>query len=182
MNKTPRKWLRFNYQTAATSFLEEVEDIAWNAVEQFYMDATRGRFVDVKVERDSAALYIAYKVIFGASSIMQSFGTGSAMDKTSRYLADYMQSNLFNRLRQGFAVVGREEGEYTNIFGETVYSEGAFAGTSIEGTFYTPQQPTYDIQNAEKWLEQKGGWLDQLIKRRIEQWFNKNWDKFWEYN
>lgn len=151
------------------------------ALERFYKDATTGKEDETIVKDPAVGFYISNRVIFGASAIMKSFGTGSAMDKTSRYLEDYWKSGLVNRLRQGYAVVGREQGIYTDIYGNPRYSEGAFAGTSIEGTFYYPTQPTYTIQNAEKWLEQKNGWLEQSIKSGIEQWFKTEWNKFWEY-
>lgn len=183
MTKTPRKWIRFNYQKAADSFLKQVELIADEAVEHFYLEATTGNKNDVEIVRDPAInFYISNKVVFGASAIMESFGTGSAMDKNSRYLADYMRSNLYNKLRSDYAVVGRPEGEYTNIFGETKYSDGSLAGKNIEGMYYYPQNPTYTIQNAEKWLEQKDGWLDKLVKLRIEQWVSQEWNGFWEYS
>lgn len=177
------KKLRFNSQKASTSLLKKAEKIADTAVEQFYLEASMDdlNYTSIKLERDDVGLYIRYKVIFGASAIMKSFGTGSLMDKTSRYLDAYMSSPLFNRLRQGFDVVGREAGTYTNIYGKEVTSAGAYAGTSIEGYIYHPTAPNNHIKDAEKWLEQKGGWLDQMIERELQDWLNKEWNGFWEY-
>lgn len=87
---------------------------------------------------------------FYALAIMDSFGTGTKMDIHSRYLSDYIGSDLWNRLRDNYEIVGRKKGSYTNIFGEQVESSGAFAGRLIP--LQNNISPSHAIQNMEKWI------------------------------
>ena len=174
------KFLHFNSEKAAKNLLQRMEKLADEATKRFYDEASVKKGA-IMGQLEEQGYYIHDYVVFGASAIMESFGTGYKMDKTSRYLSDYMKSSLWNPNRYGYDVVGREQGEYTNIYGKDVVSSGAFAGINIEGLRYWSQYPTYTIQNAEKWLEQKNGWLDKMIEETITDWVKNDMPRFFEY-
>lgn len=112
-----------------------------------------------------------------ALAIMDSFGTGLKMDTSSPYLSDYISGNLWNPLRTGPEIVGREEGEYTNIFGEKVRSKGKYAGKPLSISFN--KNPTRAIQHQEDWLIKNGETkLERTIKTFVEEFIANNAYKY----
>lgn len=123
---------------------------------------------------------------FYANAIMDSFGTGSAMDRGNKFWDDYMASGMYNPLRSGKlggAILGRKAGTYINIFGESATSSGRFVGKDdvaqdLEGRI-KPRNPTRKIQNAENFIFNDGHHLlEQEVDRALEQWLSANFSKY----
>lgn len=111
-----------------------------------------------------------------AWAIMKSFGTGEKMDTSNPNLSEYISSEMWNPIRFGLNIVGREQGEYLNIFGEQAYSEGKKAGKSIGG-WGKGISPSYAIQNAEKRLVaglKEGGYVQRILDRNVESFFKEH--------
>ncbi|GMA50130.1 hypothetical protein GCM10025857_14870 [Alicyclobacillus contaminans] len=60
------------------------------------------------------------------------WGSGSLMDRTNPDLAQYMGSELWNPVRDGFDITGRPEGPYLGLDGALHESSGKLAGISLE--------------------------------------------------
>lgn len=133
---------------------------------------------------DKVGKFIVARCEFYANAIIQSFGTGSAADTRPfvSYWEEYRKMKqqehgyLFNPDRKDSEIVGRPAGSYTDIWGKPRKSSGRARGRSLEGMIIAdsqtgeegpliPQNPTYSIQNAEKWINQNG---QTKIERRIQ--------------
>lgn len=95
---------------------------------------------------------ITVSISGGAYAAMDEWGKGSEMDVLNPALDDYMGGNLWNPLRDSTVIVGRQEGYYTDIFGEKVYSSGKLAGRPLENMLL-PSPPSHAMQTAMKWME-----------------------------
>lgn len=115
---------------------------------------------------------ISGQVISGVHAILDSFGTGSKMDKTNPTLSNYMSSEYWNPARVGYTIVGRPKGSYTDIFGETHISSGKMQGKNIEG-FVEPIEPSYAIQWAEQKIKEPNGYIQRRIFYAVDSVFGQ---------
>lgn len=114
---------------------------------------------------------IFYEIVGSVCAVLDSYGTGSEMDKSNPALSEYMSSELWNRARSGFEIVGREKGSYTNIFGKKQYSSGRKAGQSLENK-YPPQKPSYAFQHAETWYLNEQKIQEEIVDPAINEWLS----------
>lgn len=113
------------------------------------------------------------RVIGCADAIMDSYGTGSEMDKTNPFYNSYRHSSLWNTSRRGtVAIVGRSKGFYIDIYGKKRYSTGRREGVNIED-YYKPISPSYAFQRAEIWLTQ-GNRVNEVLTQYIIEWIKTN--------
>lgn len=180
------KYLRFNYQSASKDLQDRLVIACDEIIEKFFSESknylTKEAKSAVELDRayyDAVSGTIKSFVTFKAKALLESFGKGSSMDVSSDYLFDYMESDLWNPMRTSIAIVGRPEGEYTDIFGNKRYSAGNFAGVPIENKV-RPRKPSYSIQNAEKWLLEQNGMVERRITLEIED-FLSSIHKYFEY-
>jgi len=107
-------------------------------------------------EVEELANYLSAKIIGGAYAAMDNYGTGSKMSlEENPALEDYKNSELWNPARKGDGIVGRPKGSYTNIFGETQYSQGKKEGKLLEEK-YPPNPPSFAVETALRWLSRDG--------------------------
>lgn len=174
--------LRFNYQQFVNDFANEMVDAAQEAFNVFMKDAMSG-LDSTDQELKDAVLYeakqkISASCIFYAQSILRSYGRGRQMDKENEYLQEYINSSLWNPAREkkpGAQIVGRPQGNYTNILGQTVYSKGEMEGKVTAIPVGKVVKPTYSIQNAEKKLVRglsENGYVMRILRRHTEKFFN----------
>lgn len=155
--------LKLDYTRMYQDLVDMVLKLSDELINEFHSEATSG--IDGETEIDSpqfAKDFITAKVTFYADAIMQSYGTGSLMDRKNPYLAEYINSDKWNPERFTYTIVGRESGTYENIYGEEVQTSGKMSGKSVEKK-YKPIQPSYSIQRAEQWFLKEDG----KIKRRL---------------
>jgi hypothetical protein len=137
---------------------------------RFQMRSPSGKDdLDAKSMDDLQAGMLRRQVIGGAWAIIDSWGMGSKMDKSNPFLAEYMDSSLFNPLRSGYEIVGRPPGSYVNIFGETTESSGSMAGSSVE-SFIQPREPSKAFQQAWQWFK-KGERIDKKLAASTSAFF-----------
>ena len=177
-----RKKLSLDYERMSIDFKNMIIDVANKSADDFWKDAKSGLKFSNDSEMQKAELeskgHITARVIFNALAILESYGTGSKMDRFNIALKNYFQSKYINRLRQGYEIVGREPGDYTDIFDRPMVSSGSMAGSGIEHIF-PAKEPSYSIQNAEKWLKQ-GGRINRLLNDKIKLFFSKS-GKYFTY-
>lgn len=177
-----RKYIRVNSQKMSKDFTEMIVRVANDLIEGFYEEAKSGLNAkyhsDIKKAEQGIKENIKAQVVFFTLAILESYGTGSLMDKNNPFLNTYFQSSFINPLRTGYEIVGRPEGEYEDIFGRPIVSSGTMAGASVEHIF-PPRKPTYAIQNAEKWLINSGK-IKRTLDLEIEKFFS-NTSKYFEY-
>mgnify|MGYP003498757091 FL=1 len=170
-----KKTLKFNSAKAIEGFKTAILKATDQILEEYYneiyskMKTQKAKEGLTKMSETEENL-IRIKIIGDANAIMDSYGTGSTMDKNNPYLQEYMNSELWNDLRQGYAIVGRAEGDYTNIYGNTAYSSGRMAGENVESVVHT-RKPSYAFQNAEIWIE-KGNRPKELLIDAIREYFS----------
>ena len=104
---------------------------------------------------EELANYFSAQIIGGAYAVMDNYGKGSLMDENNPALDDYKNSELWNPAREGNSIVGRPKGSYTNIFGETQYSQGKKEGELLEEK-YPPSPPSFAIETALRWIVEDG--------------------------
>lgn len=187
--------LKFDYESLAYDLCDALVSGVEESIQHFMSDAkTHLKSDDFETEKaifDMAKKEITVTAIFYAKSILESYGRGSKMDITNEALADYMSLRsssdgyVWNPDRQGFAISGRKEGWYTNIFGELVYSKGTLRGKNLENGFQKPLAPSFAIQNAERKLKQgtqENGYVMRILRRHADGFFeNLNASKYF-YN
>lgn len=171
-----KKTLHFNSSRAIEGFKKEIKSAANDLLNEYYADihnqmrTTSGREGLQKLTVIEENI-IKCRIIGNARSIMDSYGTGTAMDKDNPYLEEYMNSDLWNDLRTGYAVVGREKGAYTNIYGDIDYSSGRMAGNNVENITGV-QQPSFAFQNAEIWFF-GGTRTNEILSLVIREYFRE---------
>lgn len=111
--------------------------------------------------------FINSRIWFYTMAVLDSYGTGIEMDMSNPQLSEYMNSGLWNPLRHGKQIVGRKQGEYTNIFGKKTESSGSFEGRPVP--LANNIVPSYAIQKMEDWI--KNG--ETRVERRIKQFADK---------
>lgn len=173
--------LKFDAESFFNDYCQELVKAATECMEHFYNDAKTGmrkaKDFELKETLLQAGKMIEARCMFYAHSILDSYGTGSAMDMENEALEEYRKSPLWNRNRMGTTIAGRKKGGYTNILGEEVESTGAFVHlqdiSKIMKERYgidINQTPSCAIQNAEKKLDAglNGGYVDRIIYRYTE--------------
>lgn len=112
-----------------------------------------------------------------AEALMDNYGTGSKMDLSNPLLSEYIASDAWNnyRTRADTRIRGRDAGSYTNVFGETVESSGAFAGQILEnrkiksktGGYIEikPQDPSHAIEEGMQLYMQD--WLPIIFNNAV---------------
>lgn len=176
------KHLRFNAEAAVDGFREHIIRTADALLEEYYNEVqaklNKGKNDIEKLSKNEVNM-IRRQVIGGASAIMESYGTGSQMDKNNPFLEAYKRSDMWNPLRTNDnAIRGRSKGEYTNIYGKQRVSKGSMAGLDIEYR-HKPQIPTRAFQDAEIWFF-KGNRVRTKLKEAIPQYF-KTINKYFSY-
>ena len=119
--------------------------------------------------------FINSTIVFYAMAVIDSYGTGTSMDLSNPYLNTYRKSDLWNPLRKGTEIVGRNEGPYENIFGDRPkpVSKGAYAGREVP--MANNIIPSYAIQNMEKRIKAK---VERRIKQFADQFIAENAHKY----
>lgn len=165
-------------------YFEAMSECIDKLMEQYYnevigaMHTEAGRS-DVKKERldEFEKHLLIRKIIGGAHSILDSWGTGTLMDTSNPALNEYLSSAYYNPSRPftpGAPITGRPEGEYTNIFGETEYSTGAMEGLNLEinpNIPITARSPSGAFQDADKWFSASNAAKD-AISNTTKQFFS----------
>jgi hypothetical protein len=115
--------------------------------------------IDFELRKESRAIIAYLKA--NTYVLADSYGTGSlALVSNPGYQA-YRNSNRWNPSRTSRAIMGRPEGDYTDVFGRKRHSSGALEGQNIEGWKLTrgkftlkvePVSPSYALQMAHQWL------------------------------
>lgn len=152
------KRLHFNSSSAGQDLLQAINKAADNLIREYYsevysrLNTLKGKAA-LEILSENEESLIKRKIIGYADAVMDSFGTGSKLDKNNPELNTYMNSEYWNRLRQGYTIVGREKGTYTDIYGKTEYSSGTMAGTDLETTgIVKAKEPSYAFQQADTWF------------------------------
>lgn len=185
--------LTFNDEAFFNDLLQVLKEAADECILRFYYDATssskHAQEVDLfKAEIDAAANMISAKCQFYANSIMESYGTGNLMETDNEFLQEYKNSEFWNPNRKLNSIAGRPKGEYINIFGERVESEGSLSHLQditqyMKDTYgIDPNRPPKRyIQNAERKLSQgvNGGYVDRTIERYISAFLENATDYFY---
>ena len=139
-----------------------------------HMNTSSGMQDITAEEIEEIADVLIARIRGGAWAVMDCFGRGSLLDVNNPALDSYRNSDLWNPARQGLEIVGRPAGRYKNIFGETVYSSGAFEGINIEGVGgFEPWPPSHAFQTAARWM--KNGRIQTVLKRALREF---PWGKF----
>lgn len=175
--------LRFNSNRAIEDFKVLIKRTANDLLNEYYAEihnslvtnAGREGLQKLTITEENI---IRCRVIGNARAIVDSYGTGSSMDKSNPYLQDYMNSDLWNGLRSGYEIVGRSQGRYTNIYGETDYSSGVFAGSNVESITGT-HKPSFAFQNAEKWFF-GGNRINEVLNTVLKEYF-RNIKQYFEF-
>lgn len=159
--------LRFNIEGLTNEILNKLEEqldyafIAWRTEvlsklkHPFYGTGERP-VVEYEIKKEG-------KIIIGylkanAYVLADSYGTGSLMLLSNPGYQEYRNSDRWNPVRAGKAIVGRRSGNYKNVFGKIRHSSGSMEGHNLEGwemrTGFTiqPSAPSYAVQLAEQWL------------------------------
>lgn len=111
-------------------------------------------------------------------AVLDSFGIGTGMDTSSRYLEDYRNSEYWNPARNEKTIVGRPKGQYTDIFGDDdAYSPGHYEGKPIPRSYNLPA--SHAIQSVEDWLIKNGETrVERHLKQFIDQYISENAHKY----
>jgi len=165
------KFLRFNSSACFNDLYQEISKTADILIAEYEAEIRQGMYtpqgaesIHLGISTDDKKL-LHREVVGGAWAIIDSYGTGSKMDKNNPFYEEYKQSSYYNPARYGDQIVGRPEGEYENIFGEEEYSSGKNEGKNLEG-YYSKSviAPSKAFQNALIWF--KAG---NRISKRIKQ-------------
>ena len=178
-----RKQLHFNSSRAIADFKSKMIMVADDLINEYYAEVynklrTNSGKGSLDKLSENQENYLRRKVIGYAMAIMDSYGTGSKMDKNNPFLNEYMNSSLWNDLRTGYEITGRKKGTYKNIYGATDYSSGSMAGENVE-SIAKPTTPSYAFQNAEIWFFQ-GGRTKQVLNLVIGE-YCRGMYKYFEY-
>ena len=169
-----KKRLTFNSAKAAKGYRSAVKKATDQLLKELYneirqgMDTSDGK-KDLQKMSENEEMIFRRKVIGCADAIIDSYGTGSEMDKTNPFYMSYRHSSLWNVSRRGaVAIVGRSKGFYINIYGKKRYSTGRRQGINIED-YYEPISPSYAFQRAEMWFT-KGNKVNEVISLYLSEY------------
>lgn len=165
--------LHFNSSACLNDLYQEISKTADILIEEYEAEIRHGMYTPEGAESISLGISTDDKeklhreVIGGAWAIIDSYGTGSKMDKNNPFLNEYRQSSYYNPARYGYEIVGRPKGEYTNIFGEEDYSSGKSVGRNLERfPSISVIAPSKAFQNALIWFK-AGNRIDKRIVQCI---------------
>lgn len=186
--------LIFNGAGAAQGYRQAVNNAADQLLKELYdeisdrMETSEGKN-DLERMSENEERIFRRRVIGCADAIMDSYGTGSEMDKTNPFFMSYRHSSLWNTARRGTVdITGRPKGFYIDIYGRKRYSAGKFEGISLEKfygpisskhTVTEPKIPSYAFQRAEVWFTQ-GNKVNEVISRYIAEWI-KGMYRYFDY-
>lgn len=166
--------LRFNSAACIDGLYKKICDTADLLIEEYEAEIKQGMYTTDGVSSVNIGLaqndkhLLHREVVGGAWAIIDSFGTGSKMDKNNPFYSEYKQSSYYNPARYGDTIVGRPKGEYINIFGEVEYSSGKNVGKNLEGYYQKSViAPSKAFQNALIWFK-AGNRINKRIKQCIE--------------
>lgn len=121
-----------------------------------------------RVTKDTILFVISGK---GQRALLMEYGKGSLLDRSNPYLSEYIQWEGFNydRLLQGFAILGRPKGKYKDLDNKTHFSGGNLAGKNLEEILgsknpkYQPFPAFHVIRNAVCGEDGNGGMLNAIL-------------------
>lgn len=177
-----RKTLHFDSGRCYADFRAKIIQTADDLLNEYYAEIYN-KLQTVSGKRDLEKLsenqeaYLKRKVIGYANAIMDSYGTGSQMDTSNPFLSEYKNSDIWNDLRTGNAIVGRSKGRYKNIYGSIRYSTGSMAGKNIENRI-KPRSPSYAFQHAQLWFTRER--INKVLNIVIRE-FIKGMYKYFEF-
>lgn len=109
--------------------------------------------------------------------IVDNYGTGSLMLTDNPMYDEYKASKKWNRVRKSNIIVGREAGEYTDIFNRQRSSSGQFEGEDLEGRTIQnpfgetikiePIQPSNALSKGIQWFYQD--WFPEIYRKSIKE-------------
>lgn len=172
--------LRFNAKKAFNGYKALINKAADDLINELYTDiknSLNDAKGDIEKMSEKEENIIRRKIIGYANAVMDSYGTGSEMDTTNPFFAQYKRSNLWNRARYTIAISGRKRGYYLDIYGKWRYSSGKKLAVNIED-YYEPTPPSYAFQRAEAWLTDKK--IHDTIDRYTRQWLS-NINQYFSY-
>lgn len=126
---------------------------------------------DYEIKRESKTIIAYLKA--NTYLLADSYGTGSLMLTSNPGYEEYRNSDQWNDARKGREIVGRKEGTYKDIFGNTHRTSGNLEGINIEGMKFNngytinAVSPSYTIQMADQWLHNT--YLPNAYKNAIKQ-------------
>lgn len=172
------KQLRLDHDRLTRAYTAAVSAVCDELLEEylaeikFQMRTQEGKESLLKESEDDAK-QLRRRVIGGAFAILDSFGSGSLMDKTNPNLPAYENSAGYNPLRREkgtTAILGRPAGSYTDIFGERQTSSGHAAGRNLEKV-YVNGKPLAEPMGPSKAFEQAWNWFTkgQRIEKRLKE-------------
>lgn len=163
--------LIFNSARAAEGYRQAVNAASDQLLNELYdeisnkMETPEGK-KDLQKMTENEERIFRRRVIGCADAIMDSYGTGSEIDKTNPFYMNYRHSSLWNVSRRGtVAIVGRHKGFYIDIYGRKRYSTGRREGVNIED-HYAPISPSYAFQRTETWFT-KGNKVNEVLSRYL---------------
>lgn len=177
-----RKTLRFNAERCFSDLKTKIMQTADDLLNEYYaeiynkLNTIQGKR-DLEKLAENQEMYLKRKVIGYANAIMDSYGTGSQMDTSNPFLSEYKNSDIWNDLRTGNAIVGRSKGRYKNIYGSIRYSTGSMAGKNIENRI-KPRSPSYAFQHAQLWFTRER--INKVLNIVIRE-FIKGMYKYFEF-
>lgn len=157
--------LKFNINGLVNEILKNLEnELQWvlqsweNEVikNMRFAEFQKNADVDFSLQKETNTIIAYLKA--NTYVLADSYGTGSLMLTDNPGYQEYRNSNRWNKSRTSNAIMGRPEGNYTDIFGREKHSSGYFEGHNIEGwemmTGYKiePVSPSRAIEIAEEWL------------------------------
>ena len=175
--------IRFDDKAAMMAFGEHLGKHVAIARDELYRDAIQGlRTNEAKAELSKDVVIIiagivTTSVIGGPWTVMDEFGTGSAMDMNNPHLIAYIQGPYWNPARTGVAGyprVGRPKGQYIDIFGKVQISKGNAKGINLEKLArkgklpktFLPTPPSNTLQIAIRWMN--NGRFQQLTIQAVK--------------
>lgn len=178
--------LTFNSARAAAGYKKAVQNAADQLLKDLYeeisqrLNTSEGK-KDLQKMTENEEMIFRRKVIGCADAIMDSYGTGSEMDKTNPFYNAYRHSSLWNVSKRGtVAIVGRHKGFYIDIYGRKRYSTGRRETENIED-YYEPISPSYAFQRAETWFTKgNGSKVNEVLSRYLAEYI-KGMHQYFDY-
>lgn len=163
--------LKFDYMAMGRDLCDVLLEAADEIMRHFMYDVKQHLKSNdneiIPAEYDESLKRIHAECAFGVYSILESYGTGSKMEKDNEALVDYVSSQWWNPARWSFEIVGRPAGDYINIFGEHKISSGKRTGEIVHpGT-----EGSHAISNAEKLLY-GNGYVMRTLQGAAQNFFN----------
>lgn len=191
------KQLRLDHDRLTRAYTAAVSAVCDELLEEYLaeiklqMRTQEGKESLLKESEDDVK-QLRRRVIGGAFAILDSFGSGSLMDKMNPNLPAYVNSADYNPLRREkgtTAILGRPAGSYTDIFGERQTSSGHAAGVNLEEVYKNgkpvaePVEPSFAFDQAWMWFT-KGGRIQKSLNQMQARFFwqaRENPGQFFRY-